>query len=72
MRCPYCGTEDMSTVKESRLIYNKRVRKRLCKYCHKQFFTEEYIIPYNDGLDLLSNYYRNNYCKTMYKWEGED
>lgn len=65
MDCPKCGSNTI--VRLVRQMKNETVRVRACKVCGKRFYTVETLAEYTDGMDKISDWYREYYQKRKEK-----
>lgn len=61
MKCPDC--KNNTKVLDSRLIGDRRIRRRHCTQCEYEMYTSEQKIDYMEGVALMNKWYENYYAK---------
>lgn len=59
MKCPDC--KNNTKVLDSRLIGDRRIRRRYCKKCGYEMYTSEQKMDYVEGMMLINNFYKKNW-----------
>lgn len=55
LKCPYCLGE--SFIKTTRNFKDETIRLRMCKRCHRHFYTAETILDEDVGRERLREFY---------------
>lgn len=61
MICPEC--KKSLRVLDTRVVGDKRIRRRYCKRCGYEMYTCEQKMDYLEGMRLINDFYKDNWRK---------
>lgn len=59
MKCPKCN-KSMKVI-DSRMIGDRRIRRRYCADCQYDMFTAEQKMDYVEGMMIINDFYKKNW-----------
>ena len=60
--CEKCGLQSLNVV-DTRYINGMIIRRRVCRSCNRAQYSKEVSIEYEEGLDIMSEYYKARRAK---------